>query len=60
MEEEIAYMRKKVEEELKGRCTESKTGDGSYKIKIKWKSTKNDLNDDAYDYDTLYRIFAKV
>ncbi|XP_054011594.1 dnaJ homolog subfamily C member 17 [Hylaeus anthracinus] len=58
VEEEIAFMKKKIAEQS-GFYKESEVDSGSYKIKIKWKSKKNNLDNDEYDYDKLYQIFSK-
>ncbi|KZC06451.1 DnaJ like protein subfamily C member 17 [Dufourea novaeangliae] len=59
VEEEIARMKRKIKQESKGSCKATDTDSSSYKIKIKWKSNKNDIGDNVYDYDTLHRIFSK-
>lgn len=59
VEEEIALMKQKIEEELKNSWETVDVNNGSYKIKIKWKTNKKTPNNDTYDYDTLYRIFSK-
>ncbi|XP_031825421.1 dnaJ homolog subfamily C member 17 [Nomia melanderi] len=58
VEEEVAFMKKKIEEESKKLWTAADNDSGSYKIKIKWKTNKNNLNN-TYDYNTLFRIFSK-
>ncbi|CAK9809193.1 DnaJ homolog subfamily C member 17 [Anthophora plagiata] len=59
VEEEIAFMKKHLEERLKVIYKESEVDCGSYKVKVKWKSDKNDPNNGGYNYDTLYRILSK-
>ncbi|XP_076235425.1 dnaJ homolog subfamily C member 17 isoform X2 [Calliopsis andreniformis] len=59
VEEEIAFMTKKIQEQSKGLHRESEIENDSYKIKIKWKSDKNNFNNDIYDYSTLHRILSK-
>ena len=54
VEEEIALMKKQIAERAKGFYRECEVN-GSYKIKIKWKTDQND----GYSYDTLYRILSK-
>ncbi|XP_076657268.1 dnaJ homolog subfamily C member 17 [Halictus rubicundus] len=59
VEEEIALMKQKIEQECKNLWETADVDNGSYKIKIKWKTNKNTPNNNTYDYDTLYRIFSK-
>ncbi|XP_076283910.1 dnaJ homolog subfamily C member 17 [Lasioglossum baleicum] len=59
VEEEIALMKQKIEQESKNLWKTVDADDGSYKIKIKWKTNKNTPDNDTYDYDTLHRIFSK-
>ncbi|XP_003696341.1 dnaJ homolog subfamily C member 17 [Apis florea] len=59
VEEEIAFMKKYFEERSKTFYKESEIDSGSYKLKVKWKSRKNQSNNNEYDYDTLHQIFSK-
>ncbi|XP_078034917.1 dnaJ homolog subfamily C member 17 [Augochlora pura] len=59
VEEEIALMKEKIEQESKKLWESVDVDNGSYKIKIKWKTNKNTLNNSTYNYDTLHRIFSK-
>lgn len=59
VEEEIALMKKQIDEQSKAFCREYEANSDSYKIKIKWKSDQNHPNDNGYSYDTLYRILSK-
>lgn len=60
VEEEIAFMKKYFEERSKTFYKKSEIDSGSYKLKVKWKSRKNQSNNNEYDYDTLHQIFSKV
>ncbi|OAD58376.1 DnaJ like protein subfamily C member 17 [Eufriesea mexicana] len=59
LQEEIALMKKHFEKKSKVFCKESEVDNGSYKLKVKWKSHKNQSDNGRYDYDILYRIFSK-
>ncbi|XP_033189127.2 dnaJ homolog subfamily C member 17 [Bombus vosnesenskii] len=59
VQEEIALMNRHIEKQSKVVYKESETNSDSYRLKVKWKSHKDQTNNDGYDYNTLYRIFSK-
>lgn len=59
VQEEIALMNRHFEKQSKVVYKESQTNSDSYRLKVKWKSNKNQTNNGGYDYNTLYRIFSK-
>ncbi|XP_076666942.1 dnaJ homolog subfamily C member 17 [Andrena cerasifolii] len=59
VEEEIALVKKKIEQQSMELRNNPGLDNCSYKIKIKWKSGRNNSNTDEYNYDSLYRILSK-
>ncbi|XP_071868379.1 dnaJ homolog subfamily C member 17 [Bombus fervidus] len=59
VQEEIERMNRKFEKQSKVVYKESQTNSDSYKLKVKWKSRKNQTSNGGYDYNTLHRIFSK-
>ncbi|XP_017883131.1 dnaJ homolog subfamily C member 17 isoform X2 [Ceratina calcarata] len=58
LKEEIELMQKHFQDQLNTSLKESEVDNGSFKIRVKWKTDKNQSND-IYNYDTLHRIFSK-
>ena len=59
VEEEIALVKRKIEQQSMELRKNPKPDNCSYKIKIKWKSSRNNFNTDGYNYDSLHRILSK-
>jgi len=61
VEEEIAFVHKKMQEQLNGaKGTGKRKPDGSNtRVKIKWAASKDDASNGGYDYETLHRILSK-
>lgn len=59
VQEEIALMNRHFAKQSKVVYKESQTNSDSYRLKVKWKPHKDQINNGVYDYNTLYRIFSK-
>lgn len=59
VEEEVAFVKKQIWEQLYGLSKNSASNVGEFRIKIRWKVQEDDTTNGGYNYDNLHTMFSK-
>lgn len=60
MEEEVAFVKRQIWEQLYSTSKNSESNTGEFRIKIRWKTSEDDTTNGSYNYDNLHNMFSKV